>query len=70
MFLLEVKSRTGMSITDAPESLQFTSILPRTLLVMMVPFLEGRLSTDGKGMREGRHAHLFTTASSVSTMSK
>ena len=29
-------------IKHAPESLQFTSILPRTLLVTMVPFLGGR----------------------------
>ena len=49
MFLLECKSRTGRNIKAAPESLQFTSILPKTQLVMMVPFLEGWLSTDGKG---------------------
>ena len=42
--LINVSSRSGV-----PESLQFTSILPRTLLVMVVPFLRGRLTSNGKG---------------------
>ena len=69
MFLLACKSPASRTNNRkaAPESLQFTSILPRTLLVMMVPFLKGQLST----YRNGRRAYsLFTTASSVSTISK
>ncbi len=49
MFLLTCKSQAGRSTearNAAPESLQFTSILPRTLLVMMVPFLKERLGAD------------------------
>ena len=61
--LINVSSRSGV-----PESLQFTSILPRTLLVMMVPFLRGWMNSYGKG--RGQPTHLFTTASSVSTISK
>ena len=66
MLTCELRAGSFNRMEATPDSLQFTPILPSTLLVMIVPFLKGRKSTDCTG---GQCTQLSTTASSVSTMS-
>ena len=51
MFLMACELRAGQCnrMEAAPNNLQFTPTLPSTLLVTMVPFLQGRMSTDCNG---------------------